>query len=122
MNRLPAPSTASPPGLPKPVVCNESLALVAGPPSPAYPGRVPATRVLVPLASSLKTELKVALVKYTAPFESAIAAVGKPRLASRANWAGRAPGPPAKVEMTYCSAAAIGYKTASTVQISFVNG
>src|SRR6185295_10682590 len=107
----PALSIASPPGLAKPVVCNESLALVAGPPSPAYPGRpVPATRVLVPLASNLKTELKVALLKYTAPFESAIAAVGKPRLASRANWAGRAPGPPAKVEMTYCSAAAIGYK------------
>ena len=94
------------------MVCNESLALVAGPPSPAYPGSpVPATRVLVPLAPSLKTESKVALLKYIAPFESPVTAVGNPRLASRPSCAVMAPGPPAKVEMTYCCAVAAGIKS-----------
>jgi hypothetical protein len=58
MNRLPARSTASRPGLAAPSRSKDSEALVADPPSPECPGcpsPFPATRVIVPFVSSLNT-------------------------------------------------------------------
>src|SRR5215471_14196278 len=63
-NRLPAVSKASPPGLVAPTRSKDSVALLAGPPSPENPVReLPATLVTVPFPFSLNTELNLALLK-----------------------------------------------------------
>jgi hypothetical protein len=81
-------------------------ALVAGPPSPESPGReFPATRVSVPLVSSLNTQYSD--VKYTLPAASVATPWGSPIDVFNAA-AGVGGGvPPAMVEITYCCATAI---------------